>query len=164
MYGVVRLDPVELDKSRERLLLARSWDFNNPVIPEYLGQIEFMRAEIFSFSPAMQASFLREAIGDFDSAIALRPNSSYLWASRMTAGSRLLEADAKLAVNDAMVNAELSAIQTALRRAAALGPFEPRVLRQLISVGKLRYLEFSPENRSVIDAAVIRAKQLKFKI
>lgn len=157
----VRVDPVILNKSRERLLLARSWDAANPIIPEYLGQIALIRAQLISLSPSVQLVFLREAIGHFDSAIALRPNSAHLWAARMSTGSFLLETYTRLGRGGALADDELAVIRRALRRAAQLGPWEPSVLQQIVRVGNLRYKEFSPEEREVIDGAVARAKQLR---
>ena len=162
--GTVRVDPLALNRSRERLLLARTWDAGNPIIPEYLGQIAFIRAQLISLSPSVQAVFLREAIGYFDLAISLRPNSAHLWAARMSAGSFLLETHARLGGGEALVDDELSVIRKALRRAAKLGPWEPSVLQQIVGVGNLRYREFSPEERGVIDGAVARAKQLRLRI
>lgn len=160
--GRMRVDPAELIRSRERLLLARTWDADNPIIPEYLGQIAFIRAQLISLSPTVQAVFLREAIEYFDSAIALRPNSAHLWAARMSTGSFLLETHARLGV--ASVDDEFSVIRHALRRAAELGPWEPSVLQQIAGVGSLRYREFSPEERRVIDGVVVRAKRLNLGI
>lgn len=160
----VRVDPVILNKSRERLLLARTWDAGNPIIPEYLGQIAFIRAQLISLSPTVQAIFLREAIEHFDSAIVLRPNSAHLWAARMSDGSFLLETKARLGRNETLVDDEFSVTRQALRRAAELGPWEPSVLQQIVRVGNLRYREFSPEEREVIDGVVVRAKQLRLGI
>jgi len=160
--GAVRLDPDGLDHSRKMLLLARSWDDSNPVIPEYLGQTDFMLAQLVSFSPAMQVNFLRNAIADFDSAIVFRPNSAYLWAARMTAESWLLQIKAQ--INEPIDKSELKYISMALRRAAVLDPWGPSVLQQIVNVGTLRYMEFPPQDRLIIDEAVMRAKQLGIKI
>lgn len=162
--GAVRLDPAELVRSRERLLLASWWDSGNPIIPEYLGQIAFMRAQLISLSPTVQAVFLREAIVHFKKAIELRPDSAFLWADRMTSGSWLLEINSRLGRDGDLVESELSAIRMAFRHAAVLGLWEPQVLIQLVKVGTLRYMEFSPDERVLIDGAVGRAKQLNLKI
>ncbi|MDO8206353.1 MAG: hypothetical protein Q7T38_00870 [Gallionella sp.] len=162
--GTVPLEPAELDKTRVRLKLARSWDASNPIIPEYLGQTDFMLAQLVSFSPAMQATFLHNAIVNLDSAIGLRPYSAYLWAARMTMGSWLLEINTQLGRNDPIDKSELTVIKMALRRAALLDPWNPAVLQQIVKLGTLRYMEFSAEDRSVVDEAVTRAKQLNIKI
>lgn len=159
--GTVPLDPAGLASSRERLLLARSWDAGNPIIPEFLGQIALMRTQLAGFSPRLQMIFLNEAIDDFQTAIRLRPNSAYLWAARMSAGSMMIAANERLERNDALVEHELSAIKFALRRAGELGPWEPSVLQQMVRVGTLHYTELSPEERAIVDGAVARAKQLK---
>lgn len=162
--GTLRLDSAELDKSRELLLLARAWDGANPVIPEYLAQIDFMLAQLVNFSPAMQLNFLRNTIANYDAAIALRPNSAYLWAARMTSGSWLLQLNALLAPGNSIDQTELSVVKFALRRAATLDPWNPAVLQQIVKVGLLRYQEFLPADRSIVDEAVVRAKQLNIKI
>lgn len=158
--GEVRPVPIDLVKSRDQLLRAQSWDKSNPLIPEYLGQVAFVRAQLIGFSPAVQAIFLREAVHYFQIATDLRPNSATLWADRMTAGSWLMQINAKLGLHDQNVQAELAIIQTAMCRASVLAPWEPSVLRQVIGVGQLRYFELTPEVRSIVDAAVSRAKQL----
>jgi hypothetical protein len=160
MKGEVRPLPMDLVNAREQLLRAGSWDESNPLIPEYLGQVAFMHAQLLAFSPALQAIFLREAVEDFQVAIRLRPNSSVLWADRMTAGSWLLQINEKLG-RDNYKQTELAVIQTAIRRAAVLGPWEPQILKQLVKVGTLRYAELSPDVRLVVDGAKLRARQLQ---
>lgn len=162
--GAARLEPTELDKARAGLTLARSWYASNPVIPEYLSQTDFMLAQLVSFSPAMQAAFLRNAIVNLDSAIGLRPYSAYLWAARMTMGSWLLEINAQLGPTDPIDKPELAVIKLALRRAALLDPWNPAVLQQIVKVGTLRYNELSAEQRLAVNAAVARAKKLNIKI
>ena len=98
--GKERLVPAQLLLLREQLLTARSWDPSNPLIPEYLGQFEIIRAQLISSSPILQAKYFRVAIVDFEAAIAVRPNSAFLWADRMTAGSLLLEANEKAGLNN----------------------------------------------------------------
>lgn len=161
--GKERVVPAELLRSRERLLLARSWDASNPIIPEYLGQIAIIRAQLVTLSPSLQAIFFREAIAEFKAGIALRPNSAYLWADRMTAGSSLLEANAKAGRDAALVEGELAEISRALRHANELAPWEPKVLAQLVRVGTLRYMELAPDDRLLIDGARARVKKLGIK-
>lgn len=162
--GSERVKPTELLESRERLLLARSWDSSNPLIPEYLGQIAIIRAQLISFSPFIQSKFLRDAISEFETAIELRPNSAYLWADRVTAGSALLEANAKQVSDAEMIPQELIAISHAYLRASELGPWEPKVLSQLVRVGTLRYKEFTPEVKKLVDDAITRANKLSIKV
>ncbi|MDD4927916.1 MAG: hypothetical protein PHP85_01415 [Gallionella sp.] len=164
MKGQVAFDAEAFFKSRDRLLLARTWDADNPVMPEYLGQIAYIRAQLVLANPALQVKFLREAVEYFDAAIALRPNSCQLWGSRMVAGSFLLEAMAQVGRDDALFRQEFSAIKLALRRASVLGPWEPSVLQQIVRVGRSHYGEFSAEERAMIDVSVARAKQLGLRI
>lgn len=96
--GSAQMEPATLDQARALLLLARTWDPENPVVPEYLAQTDFILAQMLNFSPALQAVFLRKAIVNFDLAITLRPNSAYLWAARMTTGDWLLQLNRKLAL------------------------------------------------------------------
>lgn len=160
MKGNETYDPDKLAGSRERLLLARSWDAGNPVIPEFLGHADYILAQVSGFDLTLQAGYLRKAADDFDAAIALRPNSSYLWASRLTTGSWLLGLNASLGRDKELAQAEFARIELSLRRAAALGPWEPAVLKQIVRVGSFRYKEFSPEDRQIVDGAIARAKQL----
>lgn len=161
---LIKLQPSELVISRERLIEARSWDPANPLIPEYLGQIALMRSQLVSFSPRLQLIFLREAIGEFDISIGLRPNSAFLWAARMTAGSWLLESSDKLGRDDALAARELLAISMAMHRAIVLAPWDPSVLQQIARVGGRYYAELSPDTRVIVDTALVRAKSLKLKV
>lgn len=154
------LDPVRLAAAKERLLLAQSWDDGNPVIPEYLGQIALMRTQLAGFSPRLQVIFLKEAIDDYQMAIRLRPDSAYLWAARMTTGSMLIATNARLERDDVLMARELAELKFALRRAGALGPWEPSVLQQMVRVGSLHYGELSLNEREMVDGAKTRAKQL----
>lgn len=162
--GKTRPSAPELTVARNKLLAARAWDAGNPLIPEYLGQIAIIRAQMIFLSPLLQAKLFREAIADFDDAIALRPNSAYLWADRMTAGSLLLEVNEKTGPDTQLAQQALSKIGIALKRASELGPWEPKVLTQVVRVGKLRYDAFTPETRACVDAAVVRADKLGIKI
>jgi len=160
----IRLDPAELVRARERLIMARDWDSSNPDVPEFLGQIALMRSKLVDFSPRLQLIFLREAVQEFQYAVDLRPNSAYLWAARMTAGSWLLETNAKIDRDDGLVAHELSVMSQAMQRADLLAPWDASILQQMLRVGDLRYLEFSPEIRLIVDGAALRAKKLKLKI
>jgi hypothetical protein len=162
--GTANLDAVALDKARAQLLVARSWDATNPIVPEYLGQTDYMLAQLVSFSPEMQATFLRKAIINMDEAIVLRPYSAYLWAARMTAGNWLLQINSQLMPEKVIDMLELAAIKHAMQRAAVLDPWNPAILQQIVKVGTPRYPDFSAEYRSIVDDAVIRAKQLNIKI
>lgn len=164
MRGSESYNADEFAKARERLLLAHSWDSGNPVIQEFLGHTDLISAQLSGIDPVQQAGYLRQAVDDFDRAIALRPNSSYLWASRMTVGSWLLGLNAKLGRDKEHAQSEFARIELAINRAAVLGPWEPAVLKQIVRVGTFRYQEFSPEDRQIIDGAVTRAKQLGINI
>jgi len=162
--GKVPLDPVLLADAKARLLLARSWDASNPVVPEFLGQIALMRFHMTDFSPRVQMVFLREAASEFDKAIVLRPNSSYLWAARMTTGNFLIVTDEQVGRDPALKARETSQLKLAMRHAADLGPWEKPVLSQIVKVGTLRYGELSSIERLLVDRAVERAKVLGLKI
>lgn len=160
--GSAQMEPATLDQARALLLLARTWDPENPVVPEYLAQTDFILAQMLNFSPALQAVFLRKAIVNFDLAIALRPNSAYLWAARMTTGDWLLQLNRKLALPVDRV--ELARVELSLKRAAVLDPWNPLVLRQVVTVGKLRLLDFQPESRPQVEEAITRAKQMGINV
>jgi len=162
--GTVQLDASELDKARAQLLLAQSWDSSNAVIPEYLGQTDFMLAKLLGFNPGLQSGFLRKAIANLDAAVTLRPYSAYLWAARMTMGSWLLEIDTNVRRDSPAYKKEVSVISIALQRSAVLDPWNPAILQQIIKVGKLRYSDFSVEIKTVVDESVIRANHLNVNI
>lgn len=162
--GKTRPVAIDLSSARERLMLARSWDASNPLVPEYLGQLAIIRAQLVTLSPRLQSEFFRAAVDEFNAGIALRPNSAYLWADRMTAGSAWLEACSRAGLDTGVPGRELSEIAQALRRASFLGPWESKVLEQIVRVGKLRYDEFSPEDRVLIDSAQVRAQKIGVKI
>lgn len=161
--GKIRPGYQSLLDAQARLELAQSWDAKNPVIPEYLGQVAVVRAQLVWLSPTMQVEFFHAAIAAFDRAIVLRPNSSFLWAARMSAGSALLEANARAKQDTDKISVEMAILNTAFLRAAELGPWEPKVLMQQVKVGAFRYQEFSPEMRAAVDASRVRAKQLGLK-
>lgn len=159
-----RIYPAELLAAREQLQLAREWDPDNPIVPEFLAQIALIRCRLVSFSPKLQAMLLNEAIAELQRAIELRPNLPHLWAARMTAGSWLIAANARGVNDEALVRRELSAISVAMGRAHVLGPSEPAVLQQIVLVGRERYPDLSPQERVIVDRAIDLAKKLSLKI
>lgn len=159
-----RIYPADLVVAREQLLLARDWDGANPVVPEFSAQIALMRYRLVGFSPRLQALFLNEAIGELQRATSLRPNLPHLWAARMTAGSWLITVSRRGVADDALVKRELSAISRAMHRAYALGPSEPVVLQQIVSVGRTHYAELSAEDRAIVNRAMTAVGQLRLNI
>lgn len=159
-----KLYPVELVSARQQLLLAREWDPDNPIVPEFLAQIALIRARLVSFSPQLQIVFLNEAIAELRRAITLRPHLPHLWVARMTAGSWLIEANARGEVASDLVKSELLTMGEAMQRAFLLGPSEPAVLQQIAVVGRLHYAELSVADRAIVEQAVARAKLLNLKI
>lgn len=164
LYGRAGFDSSELLSSEERFKLARSWDSSNPVPHEYLGHIANIRAALLYSAPALQVDFLREAALNFDRAIALRPNLAVLWVDRMFIASRNIEVAEKLGTASQIESSELKVIGMALRRASFLAPWDATVLNLMVRVGRLRYIQLTPEERLVVDGAVGRAKQLNLDI
>lgn len=158
--GRERLDPAELVKARGRLLSAYSWDKRNPVIPEFLGHIAFIRASLFRNSPVLQSFFLKEAIFYFDAALAVRPNSAILWGNRMVIASEYIDAQSAQGGNSSVVQSEWAKMSMALRRAAILAPWDISVINQLVKIGKLRYPQLSLEDRRTVDEAIRKMSQL----
>ncbi len=144
--GTGRLDPVLLDRSRERLQLARLWDGENPNIREYLGKSDLLVAQLIRFSPELRARYLRQAIAHLDAAILLRPGSGQLWAARMTAGASLL----RTGLEQAECRRETAAVATALRRAVALAPRVETVLKQVLDVGQIQ--GWSADERAIVES------------
>lgn len=156
--GMVQLDPVKFDQARDQLNLAHRWDKSNPVVLEYMSQIDLRLAQMLWFNPGLQEKYLRSALVNLDVALLLRPYSAYLWAAKMTAISWLMQHD------KTVDRIQFAAMALALHRAAMLDPWDPSVLQQIMSAGTLHYKDFSTDDRSVVDAAVTRARYLHIKI
>ncbi len=147
--------PGKLLGARERLLVARALDRDNPIIPEYLGQIAFYRATLSPSDAKLQQKYLSEALESYEAALALRPNSGYLWASLM------LTRQALLGLTQVY---DVAGVLDAMRHAAQLAPWEPGIIEQVIWVGTMHYAELSPQERDIVDGAWARARKLGLKL
>lgn len=156
--------PAKLAAAREHLLVARTLDPGNPIIPEYLGQISFYRATLSEFDAQLQQEYFKDALENYEAAIAIRPNSGYLWASVMITRQALLDISRR--VPDVQKNTMLadnhsfSEVVDAMRHAAQLAPWEPGVIEQIIRVGTIHYPELSVQDQAVLDSASVRAQKL----
>jgi tetratricopeptide (TPR) repeat protein len=161
--------PVKLEEARQRLLFAQKVDPDNPIIPEYLGQVYFYRANFSSFDVQLKREFLERALENFEASIRIRPNSGYLWSSEMITRQSLMDIDAPSlagtsAVASATPMANLDTLLVSLRHAAQLTPWEPSVVEQVIQVGKIHYTELNTNDQAIVDMAIKRAAQLGLKI
>lgn len=164
-----RPDPARLGVARDRLVLAREFDPDNPIIHEYLGIVYFHRAGIVANDLQLRIGYLETARDHYKKALALRPNSGYLWAGMAAISGALLESRSltspEVAANaeSAMAN-DLRDLKQALAYATRLAPWEPSVLRNVVTIGQLHYSVLSPEERRGVDEAVRRAKYMKLTI
>ncbi len=160
--------PDKLVAARERLLIARALDSDNPIIPEYLGQIAFYGAALSRSDAQLQWTYLSDALGNYEVALALRPNSGYLWASLMLTRQALL--DIPKPASGTMERAtfedgrSLGGVVDAMRHAAQLAPWEPGIVEQVIWVGTMHYAELSPRERDIVDGACARGRKLGLKV
>lgn len=164
--GKVRLSMEKLAQARTRLILVGHIDSTNPIVPEYLAQIAYIRAGYSGFDKELQRGYLREALDEYDSAIRLRPNSGYLWAGSMTVMYQLrsLEtaADAQeLTVVPADSDTQWRQMMVAMKHAIQLAPWERGVLAQVIVVGTKYYSVLSDKERQLFDSAKRNAVSLK---
>ncbi len=149
-----------LMEARERLLAAGTLDPDNPVIPEYLGQIAFYRAMLAPSDAQLQQKYFSDALVNYEAALTLRPNSGYLWASLMLTRQALLGLSQR---TSAATGRGLDGVADAMRHAAQLAPWEPGIVEQIIWVGTMHYAELSAPDRAIVDGASARARKLGLK-
>jgi len=145
-----RPDPALLGAARKRLELARSLDPRNPVVHEYLALVDVHRARLVAGDAALSAGYLESAGTHYAAALALRPNSAYLWAGVAAVRGALLHGTAR----------DEQGYRAALTHAMALGPWEPGVLQTLVLSAKPHYAALSANQRALIDEAQRRLKRL----
>jgi hypothetical protein len=105
---------------------------SNPTVQELLGVLDTRRVE--------RPEYLAEAGVHFVRALEFRPTSPYTWAS--LAAVKYRQGDTGRDFESALV------------RAAGLGPFEPEVQRRVAYFGLAVWNEVAPETRAAIEAMV----------
>lgn len=160
-----RPDPARLGAARDRLELARKFDPDNPIIHEYLGIVYFHRAGIVASDLPLRIGYLETARNYYETALALRPNSGYLWAGMIAIRGALLDSRLSPSAQPADDAArtgmdDLHGLGQALQHATRLAPWEAPVLNIVMKTGKLHYKVLGPAERSIVDAASRRAKEL----
>ncbi len=158
-----RPSPDKLAEARDRLLAARTLDPENPIIPEYLGQVSFYQAMLASADARSQKEFFLDALVNYEAAIMIRPNSGYLWASLMLTRQALLDLAhvTDMSTNTSVAaNYDATGVVDAMRHAAQLAPWEPGIVEQIIWVGTKHYGELSAADRAIVDGASERAGKL----
>lgn len=163
--GQVRLSMERLEKSRQRLLLAGRIDADNPVIPEYLAQIAYIRASYSDANKELQRGYLNEALTQYQLALRLRPNSGYLWAGEMAVIHLLMSSDEVAGAEGAPMIPATSAPQwkqmmVAMKHAIQLAPWEPGVLTQVVAVGNKYYPVLGSGEKQLFDSAKRNAGSL----
>ncbi len=154
----------QLGKLNDQLLLSKSWDPWNPKTPEYLGIVAFLCGSQEKQDLSSQISFLRQAVGYYDEALALRPNYGRLWSNKLNVENVLIAAYYRSRINPEYIDREMSALAIALRRANLLAPWDPDVLRSILVVGLFRGSLLSSDDRKIVEAASTRAKKINFKL
>lgn len=165
--GRVRPSMERLAKARERLLLARRMDSGNPIIPEYLAQISYIRAAHSSIDKELQQGYLNDALREYQQALSLRPNSGYLWAGEMTVIHLLMTLDEPAENQLIMPTAgdpQWRQLVRAMGHSIQLSPWEPGVLRQVVAVGSRYYPALAVEERQLFDSAKRNAELLKLVV
>ncbi len=144
----------DLDAAVVQLQRAGAVDPGDPDIAAGLGQARLLLAAQVAGAPRL--ALLDAALRDYRRATALRPNSPYLWAALMST----LYARGKLQPLSRAQGAELA---QALRRAVRLGPWEPDVLLEVISVGPAAYAALDARARAALQLAAQHALTLQLQ-
>ena len=126
--------------AHDRLLGALSRTPADPAIYEYLGVVDSRRG-------AQQPEYLAEGAVHFSKALELRPSSSYSWANLAAVNYRMGETGPRF--------------ETAIVRAAGLGPREPEVQRIVANFGLAVWDEVSPRTRTAIEGMVASGMKRK---
>ena len=160
-----RPDPARLAAARDRLVLAQKFDPDNPIIQEYLGIVYFHQAVIAVNDLPVRIGYLETAREYYKKALVLRPNSGYLWAGMASISGALLESrPSKSSVGAGGAANDLRDLKQSLAYATRLAPWEPAVLSNIVKVGKLHYSALGPNERRLVDDAVLRASAMKLTI
>ena len=144
----------DLDTAVAQLQRAAAVDPSDPDVAAGLGQARLLLAAQAS-GPA-RLVLVDAALRDYRRATVLRPNSPYLWAALMSAWyarSRLQPLD----------HAQAGELAQALRRAVRLGPWEPDVLLEVVSVGPAVYAALDPGARAALQVAAQHAMSLQLQ-
>ena len=144
----------DLDVAVAQLRRAGAVDPGDPDIAAGLGQTRLLLAAQTTGAPRL--ALLDAALRDYRRATALRPNSPYLWAALMST----LYARARLQPLSPSQGAELA---QALRRAVRLGPWEPDVLLEVVSVGPAVYAVLDASARAALQLAAQHALALQLQ-
>lgn len=140
----------DLNEAANTLDLSSRIDPTNPLIPEYRGHIYFLRARLAMNLPRLRDGYLEYARDKYLQALAMRPNSGYLWSTLVIVDDSLLEQadDPKRS----MLQAELG---RSILHACRLGPWEYTILSAVSDVANKRWASLDAAQRS----AVLTAKQ-----
>lgn len=149
--GQLAVTPRRLDAWHDELEQVRRLDPGNPSAPEYLAMLASVRAS--AAPPPARAAELERALRDDRAALGLRPNSGYLWASEMTVLHQLGRTRPLSA-------AEQVELHQAMARAAAFGPWEPTILREVLAVGADIYPSLNAAERTRLRECASRLMQL----
>ncbi|OIQ89963.1 hypothetical protein GALL_281560 [mine drainage metagenome] len=144
----------DLDTAIAQLQRAGAVDPTDPDVAAGLGQARLLLAA--QAVGAQRLALLDAALADYRRATALRPNSPYLWAALMSA----LYTRGRLQPLDRAQAAELA---QALRRAVRLGPWEPDVLLEVVSVGPAVYAKLDARSRAALQLAAQHALALQLQ-
>jgi len=135
----------EWARARESLREARALDPAHPAYAEEIGGLYGTRALRLPPADSIAADYARQALQYHREAVRLRPSASYSWANIALMKARLPEADAEL--------------ETALRNAALLGPWEPEVQIAVAEAGLSLWDRLSPPTRTAVRGTLARAVQ-----
>lgn len=152
--GRQRPSPVQLNRAQEGLERSARIDPDNPLLPEYLGHVFFQRARLADGLPRLRQGYLEYARNHYREALALRPNSAYLWATLALCDHVLLDQSP-----DSQRTVLADELSRAIANAMHLGPWEPYVMDTVARVGQARRDLLSAKARRSVDQASAQTRR-----
>ena len=143
VYEAGEFTSAGLDAAEARLDKAMAHFPRNPDYLELAGLLKQLRANLPGAVGRERRELLEAAAADHRSALEVRPLWPYSWVNLLSVKDKLGELD--------------SEFNTAMKRAAETGPWEPRVQLQLIRSGVRWWDQLLTPERELVREAVQRA-------
>jgi hypothetical protein len=120
---------------------------NNPDYLDFAGRLKILAASQPGVVGGERRDLLESAASDFRQALAVRPLWPYSWVNLLSAKDKLGQVDLEF--------------NSALTRAAELGPWEPRVQLQVINSGLRYWDQLGLTERDLVQSKIIDALRVQ---
>jgi hypothetical protein len=147
MYEGRQFTPAGLEAAEMRVNRALARFSGNPDFRDLAGRLQELRAHQPGVLGQERREQLEAAAENHRRALASRPLWPYSWANLLSAKDKLGQVDAEF--------------NAALHRAAATGPWEPRVQLQLIRSGVRNWDELRRPERALVRARAAEALRVQ---